>query len=744
MTDLRDHLRTYFDALTDDLLADELAPTPRRAFRSRGAWLAAAAAVVVIALVAAWLVLASGSGDNRVQIAGVGRTVVQLVGYGDGSNYQDLVFVDPETGTARRIPLSGSCFCHLVVLDGTVWGDDNQGVFRVDAPYGRLTRVDAGRGTLFRTLDGSGVWVASGLVGSTTLRKIDTSTNAVGRSVPLPAGYTVTDPPSAVVGGILLISGDYPRTLSIWDPGTGVRELATNVGILGAVHTSPGAHSSQVMYRDAQEHLHIVDTASGQTVPITVNGTVPRTIGGGAFSPDGRTVAAFMNVSTSDVGRVTGGRIAQVMLVDAATGAGRVIEHQPVEFGEEYAWATWASDGSRVFFGAGPFEESAFAVGLRDTSAIALPVASNYTWTALDVPAPSHTEPPPTPNSTGAPVSQTGAVTAIWTPMYVAEGAFPSGAGVTSVAEFGDRLIAAGNVYGSNVAVANPVVWTSTNGGAWQRTWDTGTMVGGSSSNPHLAVLGDSVWIFHHGTGGTNAWRSTDGQTWQTVTLPDVMTAVSVVDAAERDGVIVAVGNDKFGRGDVLWRSEDGGATWERLGAALGANANLTSVVVTNDGFAIGGVDVGTERPLVWSSGDGRAWSRTELSTNQGGVRSVGAIGNVVVAKGVVGSKPALWYRTNDSWVQADTAGSETATLPGTTNLQVLRSGFVSYDRRPDALRLSRDGTVWLDVVSTNAPGGSIAGGGASGDAFVAFVDETNAAGTRGLRPYRVDFAGSK
>src|SRR5262249_47498517 len=151
-------------------------------------------------------------------------------------------------------------------------------------------------------------------------------------------------------------TGDYPRTLSIWNPETdATRELATNVGILGAVHTAPGAHSSLVMYRDAQEHLQIIDTATGRTTPITVNGDAPRTIGGGAFSPDGKTIAAFLNASTSDVGGVAGGRIAQVMLVDAGTGVGRVIKHQPVEFGEEYAWATWAPDGSRVFFGAGPF-----------------------------------------------------------------------------------------------------------------------------------------------------------------------------------------------------------------------------------------------------------------------------------------------------------------------------------------------------------------------------------------------------
>src|SRR4051812_14858617 len=321
MADLRDELRAYFDVLTDDVLAEEFAPVAKRR-RPRGSWLAVAAAVVVIALVAADVVVREDAADDKVQVGGVTRTLVQLVGYGDGSSYEDLVFADPATGVVRRIPLAGSCFCHLVVLDGTIWGDDDDGVFRVNPPYDELQRVDAGRGSLFRALDGSGVWVASGSVGSTAVRRIGAKTNDVGRPIPIPVGFDVTDPPSAVVGGILLVSADYPRTLLIWDPDTkATRELATNVGMLGAVHTAPGAHSSQVMYRDAHEHLNILDTATGSTIPITVDGDVPRSIGGGAFSPDGKTVAAFINVSSSDVGGVPGGRIAQLMLVDATTGA---------------------------------------------------------------------------------------------------------------------------------------------------------------------------------------------------------------------------------------------------------------------------------------------------------------------------------------------------------------------------------------------------------------------------------------
>src|SRR4051794_1056498 len=65
--------------------------------------------------------------------------------------------------------------------------------------------------------------------------------------------------------------------------------------------------------------------------------------------------------------------------------------------------------------------------------------------------------------------------------------------------------------------------------------------------------------------GATTLWRSADGLTWDLVALPDPMAAVAANDAAFHDGIIVAVGSDKFARGDVLWVSFDGAASWEPI-----------------------------------------------------------------------------------------------------------------------------------------------------------------------------------
>lgn len=332
-------------------------------------------------------------------------------------------------------------------------------------------------------------------------------------------------------------------------------------------------------------------------------------------------------------------------------------------------------------------------------------------------------------------------VSATWTPMEVPEDVLPNGATVASIVALGDRMIAAGNVYGVDVSVANPVVWTASNGGAWQRTWDAGAIVGGSSSIPHLALVGDEVWLLHAGTGGTSAWRSSDGVNWEVIELPESMRAVAVIDAAERDGAIVALSGDKYDRGDVLWRSVDGGATWERLGDEFGAGSVPSSIVATEQGFAVSGTNAASPRPTVWTSADGRTWEADSLSDKRGGTASVAADrnGNIVVA-GDVRDRLVDWYRTGEGWVRADSFRA-TRTPGAPAMLAALSEGFVSFDARPDALRYSRDGRIWTKVVAGQAPRGSIVAIGADGDSAVVFVSQSDSTGRETLRPYRVDFS---
>ena len=84
--------------------------------------------------------------------------------------------------------------------------------------------------------------------------------------------------------------------------------------------------------------VEITNTASGAVT--TVRSPSPGGFAiGGAFSPDGRTLAVFVNAPSQ--------RSASLALIDQATGAIRVAAAaSPV--GIDYGWARWLPDGGRL------------------------------------------------------------------------------------------------------------------------------------------------------------------------------------------------------------------------------------------------------------------------------------------------------------------------------------------------------------------------------------------------------------
>ncbi len=62
---------------------------------------------------------------------------------------------------------------------------------------------------------------------------------------------------------------------------------------------------------------------------------------GGAFSPDGRQLAAFVNI----------GATAELALVDIRTGQVRLVGSVRLGLGADIAWAHWLPDGERLLAG---------------------------------------------------------------------------------------------------------------------------------------------------------------------------------------------------------------------------------------------------------------------------------------------------------------------------------------------------------------------------------------------------------
>lgn len=117
-------------------------------------------------------------------------------------------------------------------------------------------------------------------------------------------------------------------------------------------------------------------------------------------------------------------------------------------------------------------------------------------------------------------------------------------------------------------------VWTSADGTTWAAQPD-----GAFAGHPLQAVAHNGADFYAFGAAPASVWRSPDGQTWQTVELPDegggelgswnAFTGGLVNDATTSAGVMYAAGETSVTGGDIacdcaaLWRSADG-TNWQQ------------------------------------------------------------------------------------------------------------------------------------------------------------------------------------
>ena len=184
------------------------------------------------------------------------------------------------------------------------------------------------------------------------------------------------------------------------------------------------------------------------------------------------------------------------------------------------------------------------------------------------------------------------------------------------------RLLAVGALAG------RPVAWVSPDQGkTWSRTWAPsdarGEMVGVTGP-----VAVGWVPVADPAPGGPTqqaaVWRNVDGTTWQPVGTSGLDGAAVLNDVVDLGGgnELLAVGLDRSvdtddGDGGV-WRSSDGGTTWNRVetkGLAEPGRQELHRVVRRSDG---GYIAVGRQLrgaaggAAVWTSPDGVTWRETE------------------------------------------------------------------------------------------------------------------------------------
>ena len=218
------------------------------------------------------------------------------------------------------------------------------------------------------------VWLVGDTPAGPLLHEVRFDGAESGPESALPKG---TVPIAAVGDGVLLRDADHK--MEIWNPADRTTSFR-----LGPVASLVDARGRLVVFTSppcgdgADCDLHVVDVGSRQDTRIKAPPGTDGFVGGGAISPDGAMVAAFVGGANDGTGPT-----ADLVLVDLRTGttSGPIGESQ-VEVGEPVGSAAWSPSGKWLFFCGLQGPMHVYAPG--EAAATALPLPSSYAFTATE------------------------------------------------------------------------------------------------------------------------------------------------------------------------------------------------------------------------------------------------------------------------------------------------------------------------------------------------------------------------
>jgi hypothetical protein len=356
--------------------ADALFAEARRRRRRRR--LAGLAVALALSAAVAFLVARpdraapGASGRGARQVSAPGAALAGSVAWVD---YHGRVHVgDLATGAQQVIARSKAYpAIPLVQAGGRLYWSAPAGargvVQELNPATGRVRFVGAGQGifSVFASADGRQVFFAPT---DTRIVELPARGSGARHEFTLPPGWYLPYGGSTGVGnGILVESGGQTTrahtVMAVWDPATGeLKTIGRDIGVMAA-STPPGARYSLLAWLPAR-------CSAGQNCPLRMTNTAtvstktmrsPLHHGfaiGGAFSPDGKQLAVFVNRSPLGTGTV------QLAMVDAGTGAMRLAGAVRLGIGEDRAWALWLPDGRHLLTGGAV---SSYAVNAATLSA---------------------------------------------------------------------------------------------------------------------------------------------------------------------------------------------------------------------------------------------------------------------------------------------------------------------------------------------------------------------------------------
>jgi hypothetical protein len=222
------------------------------------------------------------------------------------------------------------------------------------------------------------------------------------------------------------------------------------------------------------------------------------------------------------------------------------------------------------------------------------------------------------------------------------------------------RAVAAGpnGIVAVGAAATGAAAWTSRDGLKWERAtpargWDKATLMDVASTPAGFVAVGWRGGSMEGPSGGA-VWTSIDGRAWTRV-AGDV--GPGLADVVAQGDVVYAVGvQDESG--SPVWRSEDGGRTWDRV-AGL-PQMDIFAIAAGPEAIVAGGQhfrsESGWEVAFLWSR-DGVTWVPADVAPTEGEIHDVTWTDDRFVAVGAGSSETgeaAAWVSPDgETWSQA-------------------------------------------------------------------------------------------
>jgi hypothetical protein len=245
---------------------------------------------------------------------------------------------------------------------------------------------------------------------------------------------------------------------------------------------------------------------------------------------------------------------------------------------------------------------------------------------------------------------------------------------VMALARLGGQFIAVGNELPD---ARNGFIWTSADG----RIWTEAASISDAALYDVVATHDVAVAVGAHLDPEMRSmaaiWTSSDAQAWAEGTVAGAEQSSMGTATVWPEG-FAASGNGPNGQTQPAWTAADP-AAWTALTTDLEPPRLVIDIRDWDGGLAIAGASdkSGDQHPFVAMSADGKTWTQTMLSADEGYLSALAVAGETLVAAGVDADRLTLWTLAGETWQPAtiEPEGASITAMDWTPDLGLLGVG---------------------------------------------------------------------